>query len=61
LDVLTAICEEVKIMPKCAQCGKEAGRRISFNWDDGVKYLCSEECVESSKSWRLKQYAEKKQ
>lgn len=29
-------------MPKCCQCGKDCGTQISFNWNGGVAYLCSE-------------------
>lgn len=40
-------------MARCAQCGKECSREISFNWIYGVRYLCSEECSKESMSWRL--------
>ena len=46
-------------MPKCAQCGKDCSPEISFNWTDGAKYLCSKECVETSKSWRLPKLEER--
>ena len=39
--------------PKCAQCGKPCDRERSFNWKGGVRYLCSQECEETSRSWRL--------
>ncbi|MHA1786582.1 MAG: hypothetical protein ACTSWU_00100 [Candidatus Thorarchaeota archaeon] len=37
----------------CSQCGKPCSGEISFNWKDGVRYLCSEKCMEESKSWRI--------
>jgi len=46
-------------MPKCAQCGKPADTRRSFNWMGGVAYLCSEECEKESESWRLARYRTK--
>ena len=40
-------------VPKCAECGKPSSRERSFNWKDGVRYLCSEECEEKSRPWRI--------
>jgi hypothetical protein len=48
-------------MAKCAQCGKSCSPEISFNWTDGVLYLCSKKCLEESKSWRLPKPKERKQ
>lgn len=41
-------------MVKCCQCGKDCSEEISFNWIDGVRYLCSKECEKESRSWRFK-------
>jgi len=41
-------------MPTCAECGIYCSGEISFNWNDGIRYLCSKECVEESRVWRLR-------
>jgi len=48
-------------MPKCAQCGKDCNPQRSFNWNNGVAYLCSEKCEKESASWRLARYTKKKE
>ena len=43
-------------MPYCVNCGKPSDRKRSFNWTNGIRYLCSDECVKMSKPWRLAKY-----